>query len=64
MKKKQNYNKTLIASLSLNVILAALALVLVLNKLGVLTRESVGVTNYSYLNNPQYEANYNGTQKA
>ena len=54
---KRSFSKVLIFSIVLNVLLIVVASVLMLNKLGLLTRESVGMTEYSYLNNPQYEAN-------
>lgn len=54
---KSIYKRTLIVSIVLNILLLAVTAVLLLNKLGYLTRESVGMTEYSYLDNPQYEAN-------
>lgn len=46
--------KMLIASVSVNIILALAVAILILNKYGILTRSSVG--EYSYLSNPQYDA--------
>lgn len=55
MKKK--WSKALTISIVINILLVAAVGVLVLNKMGVLTRSSLGTTGYSYLSNPQYEAN-------
>ena len=55
MDKKRN--RALIISIIINVLLALMALILILNKVGLLTRTSIVGEKYSYLSNSQYEAN-------
>lgn len=54
---KRIHNKALIISVVINIILTMAVVVLVLNKLGIITRSSVSDAENSYLNNPQYDAN-------